>query len=189
MSAKNSPTDDDNSSTTISNELTETLSIANDDDVRSIQPSQCHVRIYPVRVENVCMLPNLTIKHPNRTDGNDPFTDEQRIIDDKHVKVSRLDRSTVPRLTTDLSLLRMKAYAQQKATGTVLVSRSSQRTLNQKPPDKQQQQQQLLSRQNTVRINRIPTTDNLRQIPHQTQIPPKIKENVIHISIKRQTTT
>lgn len=138
---------------------------------------QC-VRVCPIKIENVCIQPNPTIKHPNWS-NDDPFTEQQRRIIDKHVKVSHVDRSALHRIATEMSLLKITPYARRKSTGTIVVSLPNKRS-------SANTHQRLSSRQNTVRISRISTAESIKQDLQRQRIPSKMKENVIHVSIKQK---
>lgn len=116
-----------------------------------------NTHVCSVKVNNRSSLPNLKIKHPYRPDGNenDPFNDERKIITDKHVKVSRVKRSSLRSLNAEISLLRLDASSRRKSTGNVSVSRTNRRI--------SQSVNQITSREKTVRVDRTSTAANKNQ--------------------------
>jgi hypothetical protein len=180
------------SSDDISSVVTENLLPAYEDDPQQMC-SISNIRVCSVKVHNHTSLPNLKIKHPNRSDDNEdnPFDDEKKIIIDEHVKVSHVKRSSLRSFNTEISLLRLDACSRRKSTGNVNVCRANERI--------SQSVNQMISKQNTVRGHRTLTGvmvnqgSNRKEIASKplitrlsisNELPFKINQNKLHVSVK-----
>ena len=193
---------DQNSSDNLSSVSSETLLPALETNQRETAQSS-PTRVCSVSVDNRASLPNLTIKHPNRSDyDNDPFNEEKRIIVDEHVKVSHVNRATLESFTNDILQLRTKRYSSGRNIDNVTVSRGNPR-VSQSTNDNlnNRQTSQITARQrSTVHVSRIPTAAKINQgykqrvsgskpivtrISLVNELPlRKIKRDMTHVSVR-----
>jgi hypothetical protein len=178
---------DQSSSDDISTSVTTENSLHVDENDREQISPMNNIRVCPVNINNHSSLPNLQVKHPYQqyNNENDPFNDEKRIITDKHVQVSHLNRSDLDRLNTEISLLKLAASSRRKSTSNVKVSRTN-KNLSESINNNLNNQQitAMTSRQGTVRINRISTAANINQGSDKKII--ASKPLVTRISVSRE---
>jgi hypothetical protein len=174
---RQTPSNDRSSSNDISSTTTEELLSVYEDDQQQIS-STSDTLIRPVKVDNHISLPNLKIKHPCQTHDNYPFNTGKKMIINKHVKVSHINRSDLRSLNKEITLLRLNNLKNRQTT-------------------------QITSRQSTVRICRVSTADNINQgsnkkviaskymvtkLPLSNELPLplplKMKQKELHVSVK-----
>ena len=208
----NSPkTDDDRQTFSIDQDSSDNLSSASSDTllpVPEIHPRETsqisHIRVHSVNIDDHVSLPNLALKHPNRSDDdNDPFDDEKRIINDEHVKVSHINRASLETLANDILQLRINRYSSRWNMNNVTVSRGNQRISHSTNGNlNNRQTSQITSRQrSTVHVSRISTAANINQGCNQKVIGSKpivtrvslvnelpvrsAKKDLTHVSVRR----
>lgn len=157
---------DQDSSDNLSSTSSDTLLPASENHSREISQID-HVRVHPINRESRVSLPNFNIKHPNRSDNEiDSFDDEKRIIVDKHVTVSHINRATLQTLSDDILQVRINRSATSRWNmNNVTVSRGN-RKLSQSTNSHQNNRQtsQIPSRQrSTVHVSRISTAATINQ--------------------------
>lgn len=195
---------DQSSSNDLSSMSSETLLPVHEKDQPQMS-NMSNVRIRTIKVDNHTNLPNLMIKHPNRSDdnnGNDPFNDEKRIIIDKHIKISHINRSNLRHSTTDIPPLKLEACSSGKSIDSITVSRGNQnlsKSINGNLNN--QETTKITSRESTVRIIRTSTAANKNQgsnkkviaskplvtrIPFD-KLPLRKKKKELHVSVQHVT--
>lgn len=183
---------DQSSSDDISTSVSSENSIPVGENDRQHISRMSNIRVCPVNINNRSSLPNLQIKHPYQqyNNENDPVNDEKRIITDKHVQVSHLNRSDLDRLNTEISLLKLAASTRRKSTSNVKVSRPN-KNLSQSINNNLNNQQitAMTSRQGTVRLNRISTAANINQGSDKKIIASKPLVTRISVSRERSSKT
>jgi len=173
---RHTSSNDESLSDDTSSVATETLLPVYKSDQQQIYSMINGIRVCPVKVKTDITLPNLKIKHPYQSDDNEnnPFIDEKKVIIDKHVKVSHINRSSLHDLKTNISLLGLDEHSRRKSTSNVSVSVVNKRISKSINGNLNNgETTQMISRESTVRVSRIPTAANINQGSNQKIIASK----------------
>lgn len=175
---RQTPSNGQSSSDDVSSVTTKNSSMTIHENDQRRMPS---IHVIPVKTIDRRSLPNLEVKHICQPNKN-LFNDKNRIINDVHVKVSRINRASLHDLYTETSVSSFDTCPRRKSTGTVTVSRANQSTVHVNRTSAATNTKQDLAIASKPMVTRVSFSNELSFSMHQKEPHVTVK----HISVNQK---